>query len=185
MINLARKRGRPPSPRPPVVYDGDVVRIPLTQGFTTVVDAADWPRVAPYTWCINGRTKWQYAVTGSRTGHLLFLHRLLLNAPAHLQVDHHDLDTLNNRRTNLRLVTPAENHANQRHFGTSSRFRGVIWHRGKWRARIVACGQPFYLGRFADEEEAARAVDAALLRAWGPFARLNFPRADLVHDQLG
>jgi hypothetical protein len=171
----------------PIRIERDAVHVPLTQGFTTVVDLADWPRVAPYTWCVfNAHTKWPYAVTGSRgcrTGRL-FLHRLLLEAPSHLHVDHRDLDTLNNRRGNLRLVTPAENHANQRHFGTSSRFRGVIWHRGKWRATIMARGKHRYLGRFVDEVEAARAVDAALRAAWGEHARLNFAR-DLVHDQLG
>jgi HNH endonuclease len=176
MINLASKRnGRPPLPRLPVEREGDVVRIPLTQGFTTVVDWADWPRVAPYTWCVcNAQTKWPYAVTASPRGRVL-LHRLLLDAPSHLQVDHRDLDTLNNRRANLRLVTPQENHANQRHFGTSSRFRGVIWHRGKWRAVVVARGRRYYLGRFVHEDDAARAVDAVLRDAWGPHARLNFP----------
>jgi HNH endonuclease len=188
MINLARKSGRPPLPRPPVVVEDAAVRIPLTQGFTTVVDAADWPRLEPYTWCIfNARTKWPYAVTGApRGGRRILLHRFLLDAPAHLYVDHRDGDTLNNRRANLCLVTPAENHANQRHFGTSSRYRGVIWHRGKWRATLMARGRRIYLGRFANEVEAARAVDAALRAAWGPLARLNLsPLEDLVHDQLG
>jgi hypothetical protein len=163
-------------PRPPITFEGETVRLPLTRGYVTVLDAADLPLVAPYTWCIfNAHTKWPYAVTGSRgtrTGRL-FLHRLLLGAPDHLHVDHRDLDTLNNRRSNLRLVTPSENHANQRHFGTSSRYRGVIWHRGKWRAVVVARGVRHYLGRFVDEEDAARAVDRALLEAWGEHARLN------------
>lgn len=186
MTNSAKRVGRPPSPRPPILSDGEVVHIPLTQGFTTVVDLADWPLVAFYTWCVFGaRTKWPYAITalpGRRTR--IMLHRLLLDAPPELHVDHCDLDTLNNRRANLRLVTPGENHANQRHWGTSSRYRGVIRHQGKWRAAVMVRGAHRYLGRFVHEVDAARAVDAALLEAWGAHARLNFPH-DLVHDQLG
>lgn len=186
MTNSVRKVGRPPLPRPPVEVLADGVRVPLTQGLTTVVDVDDWPRVAPYPWCVlNAQSKWRYAATGGPRGRApILLHRLLLAAPPHLYVDHRDGDTLNNRRANLCLVTPAENHANQRHFGTSSRFRGVIRHRGKWRAVVVARGVWHYLGRFADEEEAAHAVDAALRAAWGDLARLNFP-TNLVHDQLG
>ena len=157
-----------------------VVSVPLTRGFVTLVDAADWPAVSRHTWCVfNAHTKWPYAVSGSdgcRTGKLV-LHRFLLAAPPGLHVDHVNLDTLDNRRSNLRLVTPAENHANQRHFGTSSRYRGVIWHRGKWRATVTARGQFHYLGRFTDEEAAARAVDAVLRAVWGDRAHLNFPDA--------
>jgi len=110
----------------------------------------------------------------------MMLHRFLLDAPPELHVDHKNLDTLDNRRHNLRLVTPAQNHANQRPFGTTSRFRGVSWHAGKWRAQMMFRGRLHYLGRYADELDAARAVDCALLKAWGAHARLN-----LCHDQLG
>jgi len=177
--------GRPPLPRPPVEVLADGVRVPLTQGASTLIDERDWPRVAPLRWCLfRAGAHWPYAATGRRGGGLVLLHRFLLDAPPHLHVDHKNGDTLDNRRPNLRLVSPAENHANQRHFGTSSRYRGVIWHRGKWRAVVVARGVRHYLGRFADEEAAARAVDASLRVAWGDHARLNFP-PNLVHDQLG
>jgi len=107
----------------------------------------------------------------------------LLDAPPHLHVDHKNGDTLDNRRRNLRLVTPAENHANQRPFGSSSQYRGVTRHQGRWMARVTAAGRLYYLGSFVDEQDAARAVDRTLRAVWGEHARLNFP--DLVHDQLG
>lgn len=180
MTNLVRKAGRPPLPRPPVTFEGETVRIPLTQGFSTVVDATDWPRVESYTWCIfNAQTKWPYAVTARPGGHgRIMLHRLLLDAPAHLHVDHRDCNTLNNCRANLRLVTPTENKANQRAFaGSSSRFRGVFRHpNGRWRVVVMARGKRQYLGYFGNEIEAAHAADRVLWDAWGPLARLNFPR---------
>jgi hypothetical protein len=158
----------------------------LTRGFVTLVDEADWPVVSAHTWCVfNANTKWPYAVSGSAGCHKgkLVLHRFLLDAPAVLYVDHVNGDTLDNRRQNLRLVTPSDNHANQRAFGVTSRYRGVTYHAGKWLARVRARGRELYLGRFVEEEDAARAVDTALRAVWGEHARLNFP--DLVHDQLG
>lgn len=165
------------------------MHIPLTQGRIAVVDLADWPRVAPYTWCtFTADRKWIYAVTGSArcVNGRQFLHRLLLDAPPELQVDHIDHDGLNNRRANLRLVTLHQNLANARPHGASSPYRGVTWDRYncQWMARVTVQGQTQYLGRFVHAAEAARAVDAALHAAWGPYACLNFP-ADLVHDQLG
>jgi len=169
--------GRPPLPRPPVEFLADGVRVPLTQGASTIIDAADWPRVAPFPWCLfRAGAHWPYAVTGRRGG-LVLLHRFLLEAPADLHVDHKNGDTLDNRRANLRLVTPRQNHANQRAFGRSSRYRGVTRHADKWLARVTAGGRLYYLGRFVDEQDAARAVDATLRAVWGEHARLNFPEA--------
>jgi len=160
------------------------VRIPLTAGFTTVIDEADWPLVAPYTWCtIKQGTRYPYAKAWAREGadrRVIFMHRLILNAPPELHVDHKNHDTLDNRRSNLRLVTREQNQANQRALGGTSRFRGVRWYKNAWQAAVMFRGHVHYLGRYADEEEAARAVDRALLEAWGTHARLN-----LCHDQLG
>ena len=38
-------------------------------------------------------------------------------------------------------------------------------------------GKTYFVGYFEDEEEAARAYDAAILPLAGDFARLYFPRA--------
>ena len=61
--------------------------------------------------------------------------------------------------------------------GKTSRFKGVCWDKskGKWQAGITINRRYIFLGRYADETDAARAYDAAALAAWGEFARLNFP----------
>lgn len=105
-----------------------------------------------------------------------FLHRMIMNAPPGIQVDHINGDPLDNRRCNLRLCTHAENQCNQHVVRGRSQFKGVTWHKQnrKWRARIVHHGKDIHLGLFDDEVEAARAYDAAACEFHGDFARLNF-----------
>jgi hypothetical protein len=58
--------------------------------------------------------------------------------------------------------------------GLMSRFRGVSWNSQlkKWRAKVAIKGKAKHLGYFANEEDAARKVDAALKSA------VNFPDED-------
>jgi hypothetical protein len=59
----------------------------------------------------------------------------------------------------------------------SSKYRGVCWYKrnSHWEANIQHDGKQHSLGRFEDEEEAARAYDRAARAHKGEKARLNFP----------
>lgn len=114
------------------------------------------------------------------------MHRFLLSAPIGVLVDHRNGESLDNRRSNLRLVTNAQNCQNRRHRASSikrlSKFKGVTRKHGServkvWQARIYAENVMHHLGFFASEEEAARAYDAAAVRLHGEFACLNFDRS--------
>jgi hypothetical protein len=107
-------------------------------------------------------------------------HRVLLGL-SHgdpVRVDHINGNGLDNRRSNLRLCTTQQNAGNvHRPAKGRSRFRGVYWvtKAAKWEASIRNKNHRKYIGRFATEEEAARAYDAAAKRILGEFATLNFP----------
>jgi hypothetical protein len=160
------------------------MEIPLTQGKIAVIDDADWELVAPFKWYAqkapNGR--W-YARTSAwnpetRTTSKLPMHRLLLGVTGYeTKVDHRDGDGLNNRRSNIRACTNAENIRNRPKDSvpTSSRYKGVTWSKPnqRWFASICFEGQQIHLGSFRVEEDAARAYNEAATRLFGDFARLN------------
>jgi hypothetical protein len=94
-------------------------RIPLTQGLFTVVDPDDYARLSRYRWHASRGRGTFYAQRkvwdpSTRTERTIKMHRQILNCPPHLVVDHINHDGLDNRRTNLRLATPAQNVCNSR-----------------------------------------------------------------------
>lgn len=152
--------------------------IPLTKGRFTLVADFDYEKVARFNWTFlsSGRGYAIRAVqeNGKRVYYLM--HRVLMDAPPDMEVDHQDGDSLNNRRGNLRLCTHKKNRGNTRkHKDNKSGFKGVCWNKNaqKWQGSAMGT----YLGLFEDKEDAARAYDEAAKRIVGPFANLNFPEA--------
>jgi hypothetical protein len=149
--------------------------IPLTQGHVATVDDADYPLVAGYRWQLARRGRSLYATTDVARGHKLYMHRLITNAADGEQVDHVNHDGLDNRRENLRLCSAALNRRNQRKTRGTSRYKGVsLFRNGKWRATIKLNGKQHSLGHYVEEEDAARAYDAAARKMFGEYALTNF-----------
>lgn len=161
--------------------DMAVREIPLTQGKVAIVDESDYSVVSQHKWYADGpfgTYGTYYAVTKVKRHTKVYLHRLILGAHPHWNVDHINCDGLDNRRCNLRPCSQSENIQNARkHRDSLSAYKGVSrdWESRRWRAVIKKNGRSFHLGRFVKEEEAARAYDEAALRLFGEFARLNFP----------
>jgi hypothetical protein len=150
-------------------------RIELTQGKFTLVDDADFEALSAFKWCYSGNG---YAARsfvkpdGKRT--LMTMHRQILEARAGEQVDHIDGDPLNNQRRNLRIVQQSSNMQNVTARSVTG-FLGVRPNKKRFCAIIQVQGKRTYLGNFIDAADAAKAYDAAALKAHGPHARLNFP----------
>jgi hypothetical protein len=121
--------------------------IPLTQGKVAIVDAEDYESLSAHRWLV---TSLKYAVRRFG-GRPVYMHRIILNAPKGIQVDHINGDGLDNRRENLRLATNAQNGRNRKaQKNNTSGFKGVTYsHQEKhWRAQIMANGRNIYLGYF-------------------------------------
>lgn len=114
-------------------------------------------------------------------GEVYLLHRVvwaLANGrdPFPLDVDHINRDASDNRPENLRAATRQENSRNTApRPGGTSKYIGVSWASGKWRAAIRDGSGTRYLGRYRDEVDAAMAYDSAAKEIHGEFASLNFP----------
>ena len=164
----------------------DSIRFPVTGG-SVLIDADDLPLVEPYRWHSNRpaqyphryAARWPSRSLGIKPRKAVLMHRELLDAPPALFVDHINGDTLDNRRSNLRLVTREQNRLNRhRHSQGRGPYKG-IWQRqsGKWTGKVCRGGRCINLGVFATPEEAARAYDEAAKELHGQYARLNFPEA--------
>ena len=94
-------------------------------------------------------------------------------------LDHKDGNPLNNRLSNLREASSADNQANQKKQSkqTSSFYKGVYLFKrdNKWMAYINREGKRYHLGYFNSQEEAAVAYDKKAKDLFGEFAKLNFP----------
>ena len=161
-------RRRPPTPK------GEHVKmIPLTQGFYTYVDAADYEWLNQWHWlAFNG-----YAIRREK-GKTIFMHRQIMQTPKGKVVDHINGNRFDNTRANMRNVTQQQNICNSgKHSRTTSIYKGVSYSQqyGKWRAAINFEKEAFHLGYFASEIEAARAYDRKAVELLNGLARLNLP----------
>lgn len=135
--------------------------IPLTQGKNAIVDAEDYDWLSQWNWQAweDSRGHW-YAKRGER-GKSILMHRQILKSDS-AEIDHKNRDTLDNRRTNLRGATVAQNQWNT---GRSTRNRsghkGVSWssRQRRWVVQAVLNNKSFYLGSYYSKQIAARVYD--------------------------
>jgi hypothetical protein len=94
-------------------------------------------------------------------------------------IDHIDGDGSNNRPTNLRAASYAQNMANRKkqRSQASSKFKGVRLAPYGWVSRIGHKNERIHIGVFSTEEEAAKAYDCEARRIFGHYAKCNFPEA--------
>lgn len=142
------------------------------------VDPENYDELNKYIWFVRECKNTSYAVRIENGFHIIRMHRQIMNAPKGTLVHHLNNDGKDNRKENLRIVTHRENTVNTKPTGDfTSKYKGVYWNKTgkKWEAGIYHHGKRIYIGRFVDEEEAARAYDAAARKYHGQYAYLNFP----------
>ncbi len=137
--------------------------IPLTQGFSAMVDDEDYDSLSRHKWHVS-TLSWscpyvRYAkrFIGRKS---IFMHREIIGALDGQETDHINRDGLDNRRRNLRIATRSQNGFNRGiQSNNTSGETGVTWHRNRkrWQAQMMVNQKMIYLGFFIDKEDAIKA----------------------------
>lgn len=134
-------------------------KLKLSTGESTLLDDRDFERFKNYK-CFPAtprKGKYRYAQVRYE-GKTQYLHRLILNAPKGVLVDHIDHDTLNNQRSNLRLVSQHGNQMNAIGRKNKTGFSNVRVLGSNFQGRVKVMGKKISVGCFKTPQEAFDAV---------------------------
>lgn len=149
-------------------------KIKLNKGYA-LVDSIDFQDLNQSCWFVSTHG---YAIRntnkdGERTTE--GMHRVIMQAPKGFDVDHINGNRLDNRRSNLRICTRAENIRNKGVASTksSSGYKGIRKNGNRWVVELWANNQSHYFGRYIYLNEAIAVRDKNIKLLHGKFARID------------
>lgn len=134
-----------------------------------LIDLEDVDKVKEYKWHIS------HGYVRSTTANM-FLHRLVMDCPEEMVIDHINHDTLDNRKSNLRVCTKQQNNMNKSFMSNNtSGYIGVHWanREKKWISKIIYKGKEIHLGYFNIKEDAIQARINAEIEYFGEYRNIN------------
>ena len=168
--------------------------IPLTKGRVALVDDEYYYYIRQFNWFITKSGK-GYAARkgeqyidkdGKKKQSIIFMHRIIMNTPKNMEVDHRNRIKTDNRKSNMRNCIHSENTRNRPGLeDATSQYKGVYIYKSKYnrngeyrikyyiRAKIAIDGKQIHIGSFKTEEDAARAYNEAAKKYFGEYALLN------------
>lgn len=140
----------------------------MTRGKFALVDDDDFEKINQFKWFFHDMG---YACRKQR----ILMHRIIMNPPKNMEVDHINGNGLDNQRKNLRIVTHKQNMYNQKVQKNSiSKLKGVRHMRDNrkkpWQAYICPDRKFISLGYFDSAKEAATAYEKAAQKFYGEYA---------------
>ena len=153
---------------------------PLTEKIMTLecgnsivlFDTEDYPSVSKKQWSVGTHG---YVTSGAGADQVL-MHRFIMNlSDTGMSIDHINRNKTDNRKSNLRICSVAENSRNRTSQSNSKTgMKGVCKIAdGRFQSQIVIDGKPLYLGIYSSAEEAARVYDTVHTLTSGGFACPN------------
>ena len=129
-----------------------------------LIDLEDVDNIKMYKWFFDGR----YV----RNSNKQKLHRTIIDVSEEKIIDHINHNTLDNRKSNLRICTQNDNAKNKsKQINNTSGVTGVSWYKKyeKWRVRIQVNNKDILIGYFDDKEEAIKSRKEAEIKYFGEF----------------
>lgn len=148
------------------VPHGDYTEVYDASGHMFIIDTEDISKVNGHYWCLSSKGYIQSSRSGER------IHRIIMDCPKNMVVDHISGDRSDNRKCNLRICTQQENCFNKKHMSLNKTGRiGVHKNkRGKYVAQITKDGIMHQIGTFESVESASAARKKAEREYFGEFA---------------
>lgn len=150
------------------------------------IDNDDLEKCSKLTWHYAKNKDSKYIQTRVK-GKMIKLHRYIMNIDnSSLLVDHINRDTLDNRKSNLRICTYQQNSFNKSiRIDNTSGITGVSFHKinNKWRAKIKYNNLTIHLGYFEDINEALinrRVAEEILFGKYSPNEQLSNTEEELI-----
>ncbi|MDR0918567.1 MAG: HNH endonuclease, partial [Oscillospiraceae bacterium] len=137
-------------------------------------DVEDYDIVSNKRWaaCVNTNTGATFITDPSGK----MLHHLIMSVPKGYEIDHRDLNTLNNCKSNLHICSHRENQCNQPlQSNNTSGVTGVIWNKNRktWNAVIKHFEKSIHLGAYHLFVEAVQARNEGMRWLFKEFGRYN------------
>lgn len=145
-----------------------IIKLNPYKKYKATIDSADFELVSKYNgWRFDKKTGYAYKSkyictlpNGKEKYERIFMHRLIMNCPKRMVVDHINRDKLDNRKKNLRICTQSQNCFNGKlSRNNTSGYVGVSWLKcaNKWSSTIMVKRKKIHLGVFEDKK---KAIDA-------------------------
>lgn len=171
VLSISLKSGKTKSCHRCNVYDlsGEYGICTTSNGKQFYFDKDDYDKIKNYCWHI---TKDGYVSTTSK----LIMHRLIMNCPDDMIVDHINHKKHDNRKSNLRICSNSQNIMNKvLNSNNASGVTGVYWNKrkGKWIASITINGKRIHLGYFIKFDDAVNARKKAEDKYFGEYSYDN------------
>ncbi|QKF94198.1 HNH endonuclease [Fadolivirus algeromassiliense] len=152
------------------------------KGGITIVSEDDFELVSKYKWYQNNSGY----VIGKINRKNYLIHRFLLNPSDNEEIDHINHNILDNRRENLRIMTPQEHKKNQKmkKLDSSSKYFGVQYIKKikKYEALVHHDGKKHIIGYSESEIKAAEMRDIYILQNKFNNLQLNFPEKKEIYE---
>jgi hypothetical protein len=161
-----KELNKTPRKRNLLTFFGEYIEVSDESGEKFIIDYDDEEKIKGKYWTVkNGYAQSFYE------GRSNLLHRVIMNPPENMVVDHINRNTLDNRKENLRICTDHQNVLNKKiSKNNKSGYTGVYHNKERWVSVIFYNGKTIHLGTYKNIEDAISARLDAEEKYFGEYA---------------